>query len=70
MRKKMEKLKGMDGSELDKKLTESRESIRSLRFKMEGAKSKNVKESGALRKEIARILTIKNQKNQEKQNVR
>lgn len=47
--------------ELEKKLTELRESVRVIRFKTEGAKPKNVKESVFLRKDIARILTFINQ---------
>ena len=66
MKKKMEKLKGMNNGELNKKLADLRESIRASRFKMEGARSKNVKESLVLRREIAQILTLLNQ---QKQNV-
>lgn len=66
MKKKMEKLKGMNNGELNKKLADLRENIRVLRFKMEGARPKNVKESLALRREIAQILTLLNQ---QKQNV-
>ena len=50
--------RGMGKSELEKKLVDSREEIRALRFKSEGAKPKNVKGELALRKNIARILTI------------
>lgn len=57
------KYKGMKTDELKKKLVDLQESIRVLRFKTEGSKSKNVKESGHLRKEIARILTEINKNN-------
>ncbi|OGI91470.1 50S ribosomal protein L29 [Candidatus Nomurabacteria bacterium RIFCSPLOWO2_01_FULL_46_18] len=50
--------RAMARDELEKKLADSREEIRVLRFKSQGAKSKNVKEELALRKNIARILTI------------
>ena len=50
--------KGMGKSELEKKLADAREEIRVLRFKSEGAKSKNVKLEQTLRRSIARILTI------------
>jgi len=57
--KKTEKgsFKGMKLAELTKKLTDLQENVRSIRFKSEGSKSKNVKEFGNLRKNIARILT-------------
>lgn len=57
MAKKMENLKGMKENELKKKLADLEEDIRILRFKAEGSKSKNVKESATLRKQIARVLT-------------
>lgn len=52
-----EDLKGMKEAELYKKLSELEENIRVLKFKAQGSKSKNVKESGTLRKQIARVLT-------------
>jgi len=55
-------LKGMSGDELRKNLVLTEENLRSLRFKAEGAKSKNVKEGVAFRKQIARILTEINSK--------
>jgi ribosomal protein L29 len=58
MKKRMEKFKGMRAGELIKKLADLREEMRVLRFKSEGAKSKNVKESATLKKEIARALTL------------
>ena len=54
---KKENLKGMKGSELQKKLAILQENVRVIRFKAEGSKSKNVKELFNLRKQIARILT-------------
>ena len=57
MAKKNKNLKGEDGEDLKKKLEALREEVRVLKFKMEGAKSKNVKELSVLRKDIARILT-------------
>lgn len=64
MKKKMEKLKIMNKNDLNKKLVDLRESIRVLRFKTEGAKSKNVKEPATIKKEIARVLTLLNQQKQ------
>lgn len=66
MAKKAENLKGMEMDELKKKLIDLRENIRVLHFKAEGSKSKNVKESMALRKQIARVLTEMNKKNKKK----
>lgn len=54
--------KGMKIDELKKNLSQREESLRVLRFKSEGAKSKNVKEGKTLRKQIAQILTEINSK--------
>lgn len=57
MSKKKENFKNMKMDELKKKLVDLEESIRISRFKAEGSKSKNVKESTNLRKQVARVLT-------------
>jgi len=57
MTKKTNNLKDMKIDDLEKKLAELQESIRVIHFKAEGSKSKNVKESKMIRKEIAQILT-------------
>jgi ribosomal protein L29 len=57
-----ENFKEMKKDELVKKLTSLREGIRVIRFKAEGSKSKNVKETSTLKKQIARILTEINRK--------
>lgn len=54
---KKENLKEMKKEELKKKLIDLEESMRVLRFKAQGSKSKNVKEAATLRKQVARILT-------------
>ena len=59
-KKEKENLKEMKMTELEKKLIDLRTTIRSMRFKAEGAKSKNVKESSNLKKDIARVLTLIN----------
>ncbi len=59
---KKENLKGMDMDKLKKQLDALQESARVIRFKMEGARSKNVKELATLRKDIARIMTELNRK--------
>ena len=61
MAKKNDKLKGMTKTELEKEVFSLQEKIRDIRFKAEGSKSKNVKESLSLRKQIARVLTAINQ---------
>ncbi|HEV7424152.1 MAG TPA: 50S ribosomal protein L29 [Candidatus Paceibacterota bacterium] len=57
MAKTKDNLKDMKGGELEKKLAILQENVRVIRFKAEGSKSKNVKELGTLKKDIARILT-------------
>ena len=57
MAKNKENLKNMKEGELAKTLDNMREELRAIRFKAEGARSKNVKESANLRKRIARVLT-------------
>ena len=52
-----ENLKGMKGDELKKELAVLRENLRVIHFKAEGSRSKNVKESMVLKKQIARVLT-------------
>ena len=54
---KKENFQGMKKDELEKKLVLFKENVRVIKFKAEGSKSKNVKELGNLRKQIARILT-------------
>lgn len=56
--KKVENLNKLNEGELSKKLAGLEEDLRVLRFRAEGSKSKNVKESASKRKEIARILTF------------
>jgi ribosomal protein L29 len=43
--------------DLIKALLEKREAVRKLRFGTSGSKTRDVKESATLRKEIARIMT-------------
>jgi len=44
-------------ADLTKMLTEKREALRAFRFGGAGAKTKNVREGRAIRKDIAQILT-------------
>jgi ribosomal protein L29 len=56
--KKVQALKKMTDGDLEKKLVSLRENLRALRFRLEGSKSKNVKEEKGLKKDIARALTF------------
>ena len=57
MAKKKDNFKDMKGGELVKKLESLREELRSIHFKAEGSRSKNVKEQATLKKNIARVMT-------------
>jgi len=59
---KNKNFKGIKIEELKKQLLTFKEKIRSLHFKTEGSRSKNVKESATLKKQVARILTEINKK--------
>ena len=48
---------GKPKADLTKALYEKREALRAFRFGEAGAKTRNVKEGAALRKDIARIMT-------------
>ena len=63
MTNKKNNLKGMNMDELKKNLEILRENLRTLHFKSEGSRSKNVKEIAALKKNIARALTEINKNN-------
>lgn len=54
---KMKEITTKTAADLNKLLSEKREALRVFRFGAAGAKSKNVKEGAAIRKDIARILT-------------
>lgn len=64
MKKNKDNFKDMSAAELIKKLAILRENARVIRFKAEGSRSKNVKEFSNLKKDIARILTEINKKNE------
>ena len=63
MPKKKENLKIENNDDLKNKLILLQESLRVLRFKSQGSRSKNVKEEKNLKKQIARILTEINKNN-------
>ena len=54
--------KEMNREDLKIELVSLRESLRVIHFKAEGSRSKNVKESATLKKQIARVLTELNKK--------
>lgn len=54
----MQELHNKTDTDLRRELGEKRESLRKFRFNVAGSKIKNVKEALALRKQIARILTV------------
>jgi len=49
---------------LMKELTEKREALRGMRFNIAGSKIKNVREQRGAKKDIARILTELNKRNE------
>jgi ribosomal protein L29 len=59
-KKTKENIKDMKEGELVKKLATLREEVRLINFKAEGSRSKNVKELGGLKRQIARVLTQMN----------
>ncbi len=56
---KITELKQKSPKDLQRLLEENREKLRKLRFDLTSGKVKNVREIRMLRKDIARILTIK-----------
>ncbi|MBU6426751.1 50S ribosomal protein L29 [Patescibacteria group bacterium] len=60
---KTKEITNRTAADLAKMLAEKREALRVFRFGGAGAKTKNVKEGAAIRKDIARILTVINGKN-------
>lgn len=55
---KIKELRRLSLSELQKKLIESREKLRDLRFKIASKQVKNIREIREIKKTIARILTL------------
>jgi ribosomal protein L29 len=56
-------LKESTPADLAKNLVALQEDLRVLKFKAEGAKSKNVKEAKSLKRQIAQVLTEMNKSN-------
>lgn len=59
---KMKDITNKTQADLAKLASDKRESLRVFRFGAAGAKTKNVKEGRAIRKDIARIMTAMNRK--------
>jgi len=59
---KMNELRDKKTLELDRMLVELREQLHGLRFKDAGKQLKTVREIRSVRKEIARILTLKKER--------
>jgi large subunit ribosomal protein L29 len=59
---KVKELREKSNNELQKILKEEREKLRKLRFDLVAGKIKNVREIRKVKKEIARILTVLNEK--------
>lgn len=59
---KITELKLKSKSELQKVLQDNREKLRQIRFNLASGKVKNIREIREIKKDIARILTLLNQK--------
>lgn len=57
MAKKKENLKEMSVADLNKNVSVLREELRTIRFKAQGTKAKNVKHEATTKKQIARLMT-------------
>ncbi|MBI4086309.1 MAG: 50S ribosomal protein L29 [Candidatus Liptonbacteria bacterium] len=62
-KREIQELKNKPVAELQKLATEARERLRVLKFDLAAGKVKNVKDLRIVRKNIARFLTLQNQKN-------
>ena len=56
----MKDLKNISDKDLNKELSQKRESLRLFRFGVAGSKSKDIRKGRNTRKDIAKILTEKN----------
>lgn len=55
---KIKDITGKTSQDLNKLLSEKRESLRVFRFGTSGSKTKNVKEGREIKRDIARIMTV------------
>lgn len=61
-KQELQQLKSRSHEELQKELTDYNEKLRNLKFDLAAGKVKNVREIRAIKKIIARIITIVNEK--------
>jgi ribosomal protein L29 len=59
---KIKELKNKNEKELKALLTEKKSALKDFRFGLSGSKARNIKEGKMLRKDIARVMTVMNQK--------
>jgi len=64
-KEELKELKLKSAADLQKILNPSREKLRELRFKVSQSQLKNIREVRVLRKKIAKIITLINQKKKE-----
>ncbi|MBU0732379.1 50S ribosomal protein L29 [Patescibacteria group bacterium] len=62
----LKELRGKSKEELDKMLKAQREAVRDLRFKDSNKQLKNVRDLRVAKKEVAKILTVLNENNDNK----
>ena len=62
MKSSMKNIINKSTKELNSLLSEKQLALRAFRFAVSGSNTRNVKEGNALKKDIARILTILNRK--------
>jgi len=58
MAKELSQLKNMNATDLNHTLQETRDKLRQLRFNLAGGRIRNIREIRAMRRRIARILTL------------
>ncbi len=59
---KVKEIREKKDKELVKMLAEKRESLRDIRFKIASSQYKNVKEISFLKKDVAKVLTVMNER--------
>lgn len=64
---KAQELRNKSEEELHSLLQQEREKLRQLRFDLVAGKVKNIREIRAIKKDIARILTVINEKRRQKE---
>lgn len=65
---KMKEIRGLEGEELTKQVQEYRHELMNLRFQHATAQLENTQRIPYVKKSIARLLTVENEKKRMKQN--